>query len=537
MQLRQYQKDAIEALYKYFRDGNTGHPICVAPTGSGKSLIIAHFIYNTILQWPDQRLIVASHVKEIIEQDFAALRKLWPHPDAGIFSASLNSRRHMDAVTFCTVQSVCRKPEILGERNIFLLDEAHLLAPKADGQYRKLIDGLHKINPSMRVIGFTASPYRLGQGYLTQGKDALFTDIAYDISVKRLLAEGFLCPLTAYQPKDLQADISKIRITAGEYNTDDMVAEFDHLINPVAKDIAAKTRDRSSVIMFCPRVDTCHKMRAALHSNGIYSVEVVTGETPGVERDRILADFKAGNIRALLSVGVLTTGFDAPNVDCVVLFRATMSPGLYYQMLGRGMRLFPHKSDCLVLDYGGNIERHGPVTNIIPPVPPKEKKTKPEPRIMLCPECDFVIELPRPERCPACDCVLPKEEMKPDVSKYSTRAVDADPLYDAPPKPAEWVDVQSVDYKRHHPPGKEYPTLWVTYYTEFEKFSEWMCFEHPEGSFPHNKAKEWWSRVTGGMPTPDTVDKALEISHGFLVPKRIKVKQDGKYWRILDYEH
>jgi hypothetical protein len=181
------------------------------------------------------------------------------------------------------------------------------------------------------------------------------------------------------------------------------------------------------------------------------------------------------------------------------------------------------------------------VTNITPPPPPGEKKkAEQEPKILVCLNCSFGIELvpgePRPEKCPSCEMDLPKAEAPPpDVTKYTAEAGYVDPLYEAPPKPAEWLDVTSISYQHYHPPGKERATLMVTYYTEFEHFKEWVCFEHEEGSFPRRNAEKWWTRRTGGMPTPATVVEAKEITSGILEPKRIKVKQDGKYWRIIDY--
>ena len=207
--LRSNQVEAKDAIYDYFYQGNSGHPLIVVPTGGGKSLIIAAFIYETLFRWPDQRILVASHIKEIITQNFDALCKVWPRPDAGIYSASLGQRRFADAVTFATVQSIARKAHIIGRRNIFIIDEAHLLGENDDSQYRKLIAGLLEINADMKVIGFTASPYRLGQGYLYEGENALFTDIAYEISVQRLLDEGYLSPLASYAPAAPQANMAE----------------------------------------------------------------------------------------------------------------------------------------------------------------------------------------------------------------------------------------------------------------------------------------------------------------------------------------
>jgi DNA repair protein RadD len=350
------------------------------------------------------------------------------------------------------VQSIARKAHIIGRRNVFIIDEAHLLSEDDGSQYRKLIGKLLVINPDMKVIGFTASPYRLGQGYLYQGENALFTDIAYEISVQRLLDEGYLSPLTSYAPIAHQADMENVRITAGEYNTADMVAEFDHLIEPVADDVIAKTQYCGSIIVFCPCVDTCGKMRDALAQRGLHSAYVVTGETPIEQRDAILRNFKEEKIRCLLSVGILTTGFDAPCVDCIVLFRATTSPGLYYQMLGRGMRLHPSKTACLVLDFGGNVRRHGVVTNITPPKPRGSKKEDEEEKVKICMACGAVNPLPAGPACFDCGTPFPVAERKPDVTKYTTQSDDVDPLYTQPTAPPQWVDVQDVIYKRHAKP-------------------------------------------------------------------------------------
>ena len=121
----------------------------------------------------------------------------------------------------------------------------------------------------------------------------------------------------------------------------------------------------------------------------------------------MLRDFKDQKIRCLLSVNVLSTGFDAPSVDCIVLFRATTSPGLFYQMLGRGMRLSPAKENCLVIDHGGNVRRHGPVTNITPPKPRGSKKEDDEEKVKICDRCDAATPMPAPAECPACGTPFP----------------------------------------------------------------------------------------------------------------------------------
>jgi DNA repair protein RadD len=222
---------------------------------------------------------------------------------------------------------------------------------------------------------------------------------------------------------------------------------------------------------------------------GLHSACVVTGETPADQCDSILRDFKDEKVRCRLSVGVSTTGFDAPSVDGIVLFRATTSPGLYYQMLGRGMRLHPSKTDCLVLDYGGNMRRHRPVTDTTPPAARGSKKEDEEEKVKICLACGAVNSLPVGPACFDCGAAWPVRERKPDATKYRTNSDDeADPLYTQPTAPPRWVDVHDVTYKRHARQGKK-PTLWVKYLTAYEEYSEWVCFEH-EG-FALAKARVW----------------------------------------------
>ena len=198
----------------------------------------------------------------------------------------------------------------------------------------------------MKVIGFTASPYRLGQGYLYQGENALFTDIAYEISVQRSSMKATFSP-DQLCPRAHQADLAQRSHHRGRIQYGGHGGGVRPPDRAGRRRRLTKTQYRGSIIVFCPRVDTCEKMRDALAQRGLHSAYVVTGETPAEQRDTLLRDFKEEKIRCLLSVSVLSTGFDAPSVDCIVLFRATTSPSLSYQMLGRGMRLHPSRQTAL----------------------------------------------------------------------------------------------------------------------------------------------------------------------------------------------
>ena len=256
--------------------------------------------------------------------------------------------------------------------------------------------------------------------------------------------------------------------------------------------------------------------------------ECVTGKTPKPERERILADFKAGKIKALTSQGVLTTGFDAPLIDLIVLLRATKSPGLYVQILGRGLRISPEtdKKDCLVLDYGGNIARHGPIDQITVGRIQAGEGTGKAP-IKECPEC-FELILAGLRVCPACQYEFPTQEIHD--SQATGGALLSNQIE------PEWLDVDEVFYNIHEKMGKP-PSLQVTYRCGFETIREWVCFQH--GGYAQQKAIQWWITRYGieSIPqkTKDAYKRINEIND-IREPCRILIRPEGKWHRILSYD-
>jgi DNA repair protein RadD len=330
MQLRDYQQRAVDEIYGYFRAGrNPGNPLAVLPTAAGKSVIIGKLCQDILEQWPNQRLVILSHVRELIEQDYERLLQCWPGAPAGLYCAALNKRQHSHPIVVASIQSVYRKAHLLGWRDLIFIDECHLLSPNGESMYQTFIAGLKQINPHLRVIGFTATPYRMKSGLLTEGNDALFTDVATEVTIQDLLEAGYLCRLVS-KASLIQADLSEVRITAGEYNTKDAEEAMDKmsLTESAIEEIKTLASTRKSWLIFCTGVKHAEHFRDALRRHDI-SAETVTGETPKEERTDIIRRFKAGDIRALTNANVLTTGFDAPQVDCLVLLRPTQSPGLY----------------------------------------------------------------------------------------------------------------------------------------------------------------------------------------------------------------
>ncbi|MCA8881095.1 MAG: DEAD/DEAH box helicase, partial [Rhodobacteraceae bacterium] len=406
--LRPYQQAAITAIYGYFQT-HTGNPLVVVPTAGGKSLVMASFIEGVLKAWPDQRILIVTHVRELIAQNYAEMIGLWPDAPAGIYSAGLGKREAQARILFAGIQSIHRRAAEIGHTNLVLIDEAHLIPGKSSTMYRRFLDTLKAINPALKVIGLTATPFRLDCGMLHEGQNALFTDIAYEAPVRELIDAGYLSPLVSKQPAT-RLDVSKVGTRAGDFIARDLAAAVDQyaITRAAVAEIIAHGRDRKSWLAFCSGVEHARHVAEEFDRQGI-SCRTIFGDTPKDERDAILAAFKRGEIRALASMGVLTTGFNAPGVDLIALLRPTQSAGLYVQMVGRGTRLAPGKENCLVLDFAGNVRRHGPIDLVRPKRPGDggegEAPTK------VCPDCDSIVALSATE-CPDCGYVFPAREVK-----------------------------------------------------------------------------------------------------------------------------
>lgn len=403
--LRDYQVKAIRETYKWLYE-HKGNPCIVAPTGSGKAHIIAGFCEDILRRNKNAKILVLSHVKELLVQDAEKIRLAWPQAPLAIYSAGLKTKE-TDSITVAGIQSIWRKPEELGKIDVVIVDEAHMIQNEDEGMYRRLLSSLQEINPKMRMIGLTATPYRLGQGLLTEGDDAIFQGLIEPVTIEELVKRKYLARLTSTFT-DLQMNVEGIKKVQGDYEKQELesrVNSSDVNAKVVAETIR-RAGNRTAWLVFCVSISHAEKMRDEFIAQGV-KAEAITSKTTSEERARIFADFKAGKIRAVTNVGVATTGFDYPDIDVIVMARPTLSPGLYIQMSGRGMRVKSpgHHQDCLVLDFAGNIARHGAVTKIIPPrrTIKAGKKSSQELGDMfkICPKCKKTV-MKRARECVHC---------------------------------------------------------------------------------------------------------------------------------------
>jgi len=395
--LRPYQQRALDQLYAWF-ESNEGNPCLVLPTGSGKSHIIAALCRDALQNWPETKILMLTHVKELIQQNADKMREHWPDAPLGIFSASIGKKDLGKEITFAGIQSIRKRAEQLGHIDIILIDECHLVSHNDEGSYRKLITDLTIINPHLRVVGLTATPFRLGHGLITD-KPAIFDALIEPVSIESLVEGGYLSTLRSTRTA-LRLDTSDVHKRGGEFIESELQAAIDTEKNnrEVVEEVLKRAGDRKAWLFFCAGVDHAHHISHLLNESGIIS-ECVTGNTPKKDREKILNDFKAGHIQAVTNANVLTTGFDHPDIDLLVMLRPTMSASLYVQMAGRGMRPKSHTDHCLVLDFAGNVAMHGPVTNVQPSK--KKGEGDGDPPTKVCSECHEICHISA-KICPNC---------------------------------------------------------------------------------------------------------------------------------------
>lgn len=527
MQLRPHQVEAIDAIWSYWLEGGK-NPVVEAPCGSGKSAMIGELSRRVVAN--DSRVLIATHRRELIEQDAAACRLVWPDAPVGIYSAGLN-KRQIRPITVAGIQSIRKRGKQVGNVGVLIIDEAHLLSPAAQSSYRLLISDLMEINPELRVAGFTATPYRLGQGYITQGKDKLFDSIVYRVQIKSLIEQGYLSPLVTGSA-GAAINTTNVGVNAGEFIVKDLelAADVDSINDAVATDVAAcLATGRTSALVFGVSVAHATRMMWALRGQGV-SCELITGETPAPERKRIITAFKTKKIQALSSCDVLCVGFDATNVDVIALVKPTKSASLYVQMAGRGMRISPGKTDCCVLDYSGLIATHGPVDDVTPPKPKGVGDGKSP--LKMCPQC--YAEVPIGARvCQDCGHEFPEIVRKANA-KASVLPVLSTGERKSDKKRHKVAEVRWAKHVKAHDPEAT-PTLRIEYLTAYGTriASEWICLEHDEGSFPQRKASSWW-RANVGPNVPETIDEAIEDLDIGMMAKvvEIETEPDGEYTRV-----
>lgn len=499
--LRQYQKDACNAVVSWFNYHDTPAIVVVA-TGGGKSHIIASLAdhYSKL-----GRVLIIAHRKELLQQTGEKITS-----EVGFYSASLGEKDLSKPITVGGIQSVY---DVVSDWQYIFVDECQFLSNNTDdGMYWELINN----HPTAKVCGFTATPYRLRGGKLGWG------DIIYEINYPALLEMGHLAPLSN---KLCDApDLSTVEVRLGEYVESQLahIMEDPKLIDAAIRAIAAYSHNRHSCLIFCVSVNHANLITHALNNSGI-PASMITGETLQGEREEIIDQFKAefGDVRYIVNVNVLSVGFDAPNVDMIVCLRPTKSKSLWEQMIGRGVRLAEGKTNCLLIDMAGNLKEHGGLGT---PFRDKAKRETTS-NCKICPECEEYVK-PAIKECPDCGYIWPEPERPKVAHEYEANTYSNTVHSDVITYPVKWVR-----YKKHlSKKGNE--TLMVSYGCDHGKYgnvAEWVMKDRLR-KFYKDRGNEI------GPIEEYSWDDLLWHAESLKQPVKITVDHSKEFPRIIRYE-
>jgi DNA repair protein RadD len=532
MQLRPYQRAAIDAVFAYWAAAG-GSPLIDLATGAGKSLVIAQICRELLEQFPTLRIGVLAHQKELLSQNTQELLKLWPAAPVGLYSAGLGRRDMRARILVMGIQSVWKKAALLGGFDLLLVDEAHLIPRDAETRYGKFIADCRAIVPDMRILGLTATPYRLGSGRLDEGEGKMFDKTVYTYDLAAGVRDGYLCPIIApHRNIDLTAQGS-MHVRGGEFIDGELEAASMAIIREAAADYAAIRRhDRVLGLAYCAGVKSAEMLADELNRLG-EPARAITGSTS--DRDAVIEAVKRrqSGLRHLIFCQIGTTGLNIPHADLVGMFTSTLSTSKYVQIGGRVSRMAEGKEFAIFADYGGVVRRHGPLDSIV--VRSKGGVAgKAEPsdvRSKECPNCHNEVAI-QTRTCPYCE---HKWQVNTEP-KHEARA-DSEAVIMASITPPKWLAVTEVDYSRH--PGRDGKpdSMRVDYMCGLKTYSEWVPFESPKG---RGLAEQWWRRRAGYQsPTPTTVAEALSRDEELPWPTEIAVRpdpQNGKYMRVVAHK-
>lgn len=553
---RPYQLSCVDAGFNYYIQGNRGNQLWCLPTGTGKSLIPAFFMQRAMTQWPDQRMLLLTHVKELIQQNHKALKLVWPTAPSSIYSAGLGKKEGHAPIVLGGIGSVVNNISAIGKRDLLFIDEAHLLAPSDSSMYQRAIAELMQYNPALKVIGLTATPFRMGQGRLTDPvykngvpEPSLFTDISFDLTgvdaFNSLIDDYYLSPLVPKRT-DSVIDVSDVRQLSNDFNQKQLneTVEAQGITGKALTEAYDLCTDRKSWIVFGAGIDNCVKITSILNSMGVAAV-CVHSKMPDDDREKSIKAFKAGRFRAIVSNNILTTGFDHAAIDAIIDLRPTTSIPLHIQKYGRGTRpfyapqyTFDHlrhkhyrkeaieaggKSNCLVLDFAGNTPRLGPIND---PVIPSAKKGdgSGDVPIKICDVCGAYNHTVA-RQCIECENeFIFKTKIKSSASTNEIIVRSGANI--------EYLTVTRMIPKLHTSKSNQ-QSLRIGYVCGLEMINVFLSFDSTKG-LPKHKAHEWW-RQHVGESIPESSREALHRFSECRKTTTLRVDKSGNWPEVLEY--
>ena len=504
--LRDYQVDAVEDLLDAIYRGE--HPVASCPTGSGKSLIIA-----ALCERIPGRILVATHRKELLQQNSGELDRYGDDDNFGIYSAGLKTRDTDARIIFGGIQSIYRRMQELqqaGPFAVIIADEAHLVAAKRTAV---MWEAVFAACPDAKRIGLTATPYRLDSGLLHQTKDGWFTEMPVHVTIREL-TPAYLAPLTGTLTAN-GVNVEQVRVRRGDYVTRELsqVASEEQAVKSAVDEMCALAAGRRSILIFCVDVHHASLVTLEMKNRGMV-VRLVVGTTPAEERAEILEAFRAQRIEAVVSVEVMTTGMNIPGIDCIAMLRPTLSKSLVVQMVGRGCRHAPGKQDCLVLDFAGNLERHVPLDGL------------------------EVIRKSRQREEKDAEEAAKQERERQRQARHGSQSSDIDPM-SSEGADTRKLQVLGVSYECQDSRNPRYAgrQIFVVRYfcgkgkgrKKKEWISQWLCLEYT--GWARMIAAQWFERR--GLQAPRSAQEAYGRRQSYQKPTHIVVRKEGQWDKVL----
>ena len=455
--LRPYQKEAIEKFFASLTN-DEGSGVIQVPTGSGKSIIIAEIVESFAKN--NRRVLVLCHQAEILLQNFQAAKTL----NKSVFCTGLGMKEDDAFVVFASRDSYSRKHSF-APFDLIIIDEAHLVSPDEESSYQRIVARTHP----KYVLGLTATPYRLDNGFI-YGDNNIFNKLLYTIPMTKLMEEGHLAPFI--WPENVKlVESEKIKKVAGDYKLDEQAKLYtERIVDTAIKAWCAVAHDRRLSLFFC-----CSVEHAKLVQSRLPNSELITGETPSHKREEIICKAKYGELKALVNVGVLTTGIDIPIIDCIVFMRATTSASLFVQCLGRGLRPYQDKSNCLILDFAGNYETFGhPDTPFIKRKSNRKMNEHDFETMLIGLLGENRVNAGRLKKCPVCEFQVPNATKK-CLNCDHIFVNHIDNFYTGE---SDWANVQNIEFIDSVTKKGE-PCKIVTYHTDRGKIREWLLLKYP----------------------------------------------------------
>lgn len=543
MKARDYQKEAVDLLWHGLHE-EQGNPLGVSPTGTGKTFMMNSLAKRLMRKYPTLRIMSVTHDATIIEQNADDMRAFWKGCNIGIYSAGLRMRDTRQRIIYAGIQSIHRRAKEFGMVSILFIDEAHMLSPNDGTMYQRFISNMLEINPKMRIVMLSATPYRLGQGHLLEGEIADF--IAFDFTETEkfmwFVEQGYLSRLVTKKAVK-EIDITDCAVRGGEFNDRELqkLSNTQENNKALVEECMKFGLDRDHWLVFASGVEHGAAIAEQFEAHGIPAIML---HSKSENRDEEREAWERGEYRALVNVGLFTTGYDFKPLDLIAVARATQSTSLWVQMCGRGTRpvyvdgfdletkegrldaiAAGPKQNCLVLDFAGNTRRLGAINCPVIPKPRKKgDANEGEAPVKVCPQCDTYNHT-RAARCEHCGFEFPPPK------EITTKAGTDDVMVEGEMEPKiEELGVLSVTFKKGKSRASRNEYFRVSYTTFNGTFAQYF---HPGSrhAVPRERFEKWWwwclpnkKGKAENYDYPTTIHDAVErASEELRVPTIIRV--------------